>query len=106
MTHIRTVQYERVKCPVCKLNIVQHWNKVQREDHSTIPTTETGSAVGNHVYAEVHKPLESFNPYTSVFYCDDCGSILHHTVTKKVDRPEDSREITLVWALNQVSKPS
>jgi hypothetical protein len=97
MAHIRTVEYNKVKCPVCDLNILRRWRLVRREDHSEIPE-ETGSAVGDHVYQEVNKPLELFNPQTSIFYCDECKSILHHSVTERVDRPEQSKDINLVWS--------
>ncbi len=101
MAHIRTVKYTRVRCRVCDLNILQRWNNVLREDHSEVPE-ETGSAVGDHVHKEVRKPLEEFDPYTSVFYCPGCNSILHHSVIKNVDEPEHAKEITLVWAADQL----
>jgi len=102
MAHIRTVEYNKVKCPVCNLNILQRWRKVRREDHSEIPE-ETGSAEGDHVYQEVNKPLESFNPKTSIFYCNDCKSILHHSVTEKVDYSKEAMDIKMVWSLDQTA---
>lgn len=106
LTHIRTVKYLRVKCPVCNLNILQRWRYVLREDHYEVPVEEVVSANKPHINERVERPLEEFNRYTSVFYCKECGSKLHHSVINKVDRPEDAKEITLFWAANQVVQPS
>ena len=99
MKHIRTVEYQRVKCSVCDYNILRRLNNILREDHSQIPE-EFGSDVADHIHKELEKPLSEFDIYSSVFYCKDCGSIFHHSVVMKED-PENREKIERVWEIKQ-----